>query len=67
MKGLKDYRVKLVWASSFMGVKAFEHFFYAIEEILYIRLFGVWAGFEGGVHARVMLGWKGGGGFARIL
>ena len=32
MKGLKDYRFKLVWAStsSFMGVKAFEQFFYAI-------------------------------------
>ena len=24
MKGLQDYRFKLVWASSFMGVKAFE-------------------------------------------
>ena len=30
MKGLQDYRFKLVWASSFMGVKAFEQFFYAI-------------------------------------
>ena len=30
MKGLKDYRFELVWASSFMGVKAFEQFFYAI-------------------------------------
>ena len=32
MKGLKDYRFKSVWASTsrFMGVKAFEQFFYAI-------------------------------------
>ena len=48
MKGLKDYRFKLVWASSFMGVKAFEQFFYAIGGNLYIRHFGVWAGFKGG-------------------
>ena len=61
MEGLKDYRFKLVWASSFMGVKAFEQFFYAIGGNLYIRHFGVWAGFKGGVHARVMLGWKGEG------
>ena len=38
-----------------------EHFFYAIGGNLYIRHFGVWAGFKGGVHARVMLGWKGEG------
>ena len=55
MKGLQDYRFKLVWASSFMGVKAFEQFFYAIGGNLYIRHFGVWAGFKGGVRARV---WK---------
>ena len=41
MKGLKDYRFKLVWASSFMGVKAFEQFFYDIGGNLYIRHFGV--------------------------
>ena len=52
-----------------MGVKAFEQFFYAIGGNLYIRHFGVWAGFKGGVHARVMLGcWDGRGrGFDRIL
>ena len=61
VKGLKDYRFKLVWASSFMRVKAFGHFFYAIGGNLYIRHFGVWAGFKGGVHVRVMLGWKGAG------
>ena len=44
-----------------MGVKAFEQFFYAIGGNLYIRHFGVWAGFKGGVRARVMLGWKGEG------
>ena len=43
------------------GVKAFEQFFYAIGGNLYIRHFGVWAGFEGGVHTWVMLGWKGEG------
>ena len=43
-----------------MGVKAFEQFFHAIGENLYIRHFGVRAGFEGGVRARVMLGcWDG--------
>ena len=63
MKGLKDYRFKLVWASSFMGVKAFEQFFYAIGGNLYIRHFRVWAGFKGGVHARVNnVGMEGGGG-----
>ena len=69
MKGLKDYRFKLVWASGFMEVKAFEQFFYAIGGNLYIRHFGVWAGFKGGVHARDMLGcWDGRGrGFDRIL
>ena len=73
MQGLKDYRFKLVWAStqpsSFMGVKAFEQFFYAIGGNLYIRHFGVWAGFKGGVYARFMLGcWDGRGrGFDRIL
>ena len=50
MKGLQDYRFKLVWASSFMGVKAFEQFFYAIGGNLYIRHFGVWAGYKGGVR-----------------
>ena len=67
--GLKDYRFKLVWASSFMGVKAFEQVFYAIGGNLYIRHFGVWTGFEGGVYARVMFGcWDGRvRGFARIL
>ena len=34
-----------------MGVKAFEQFFYAIGGNLYIRHFGVWAGFKGGVRA----------------
>ena len=70
MKGLKDYRFNLVWASSFMGVKAFGQFFYAIGGNLYIRHFGVWAGFKGGgVRARVMLGcWDGRRrGFDRIL
>ena len=63
MKGLQDYRFKLVWASSFMGVKAFEQFFYAIGGHLYIRHFGVWAVFKGGVCARVVLGcWDGRGG-----
>ena len=46
MKGLKDYRFKLVWASSVMRVKAFEQFFYAVGGNLYIRHFWVWAGFE---------------------
>ena len=32
MQGLKDNRFKLVWASSFMMVKAFEQLFYAIGE-----------------------------------
>ena len=62
MNGLKDYRFKLVWASSFMGVKAFEQLekTCAIGENLYVRHFGVWAGFKGGVHARVMMGcWDG--------
>ena len=44
MKDLKDYRFELVWASSFMGVKAFVQFFYASGGNLYIRHFGVWAG-----------------------
>ena len=61
MKGLKDYRFMLVWVSSFMGVKAFEQFFYAIGGNLNIRHFGMWTGFKGGVRARVMLGWKGEG------
>ena len=62
MKGLKDYKFKLVWASSFMWVKAFEQFFYAIGGNLYIMHFGVWAGFKGGVRARVMFGcWDGRG------
>ena len=69
MKGLKDYRIKLVWASSFIGVKAFGQFFYDIGGNLYIRHFGVWAWFKGGAHARVMLGcWDGRGReFDRIL
>ena len=62
MKGLKDYRFELVWASSFMGFKASEHFFYDIEGYFYIRHLGVWAGFEGGVRARVIWGVGVGGG-----
>ena len=48
MKGLKDYWFKLVWASSFMGVKAFERFFYAIGGNLYIRHFGCGLGLKKG-------------------
>ena len=66
---MTDFRFKLVLASSFMGVKAFEPFFYAIGGNLYIRHFGVTARFEGGVRARFMLGfWDGKGrGLTRIL
>ena len=54
MKGLKDYRFKLVWASSFMGLRPLSNISLPLESCI-SGILGMCAGFEGGVHARVML------------
>ena len=56
MKGLKDYRFKLVWDGSFMGVKAFAHFSMSLEETCISGMFGCVLGLKEGFMPGSILG-----------
>ena len=61
MKGLKDYRFKLVWASTFMGVKAFEQFFMPLEETCMSGISGCGLGLKEGFMPGSCWDGRGGG------
>ena len=64
MKGLKDYRFKLVWASSFMGVKALSNFSMPLKETCISGILGCGLGLKEGFMpgSGWDVGMEGGGG-----
>ena len=66
VKGLKDYRLKLVWASSFMGVKPLSNFSMPLEETCISGILGCGLGLKEEFMSGSCWGGRGRG-FDRIL
>ena len=64
MKGLKDYRFKLVWASSFMGLRPLSSFSMPLEETCISGILECGLGLKEGFMPRSCwdVGTEGGGG-----